>query len=118
MAATETKRNLRRTPVNYGVGVEEQRNEARVAVRFLARGRVQGVGFRFFVARQARRHEIAGWVRNREDGAVEGEAAAAPALMEIFLAALRRGPPHAAVREFEVTPLAGVPVATSFHIVG
>ena len=41
------------------------------ARRFLVRGRVQGVGFRWFVERQAHILGIAGWVRNNVDGAVE-----------------------------------------------
>ena len=41
------------------------------ARRFLVRGRVQGVGFRWFVEREAHMLQIAGWVRNNPDGAVE-----------------------------------------------
>ena len=39
--------------------------------RVVVRGRVQGVGFRAFVEDEARQRRIAGWVRNRRDGAVE-----------------------------------------------
>ena len=39
--------------------------------RFIVRGRVQGVGFRWFVEREARTLDIAGWVRNNVDGTVE-----------------------------------------------
>ena len=41
------------------------------ARRFLVRGRVQGVGFRWFVEREAHMLGIAGWVRNNHDGSVE-----------------------------------------------
>jgi len=41
------------------------------ARRFLVRGRVQGVGFRWFVEREAHILGIAGWVRNNHDGSVE-----------------------------------------------
>lgn len=41
------------------------------AFRFFISGRVQGVGFRAFVDRLARRQVLAGWVRNRRDGRVE-----------------------------------------------
>ena len=39
-------------------------------VRLVISGRVQGVGFRWFVREAARRHRLAGWVRNRSDGNV------------------------------------------------
>lgn len=42
-----------------------------VAKRLVISGRVQGVGFRFFVVQAARRLEIAGYVRNLRDGTVE-----------------------------------------------
>ena len=41
------------------------------ARRFVVRGRVQGVGFRWFVEREAHMLGIAGWVRNNHDGSVE-----------------------------------------------
>ena len=45
--------------------------KATQARRFLVRGRVQGVGFRWFVEREAHVLGIAGWVRNNADGSVE-----------------------------------------------
>ena len=89
----------------------------RTAVSFLVRGRVQGVGFRYFVQRRAREQGLDGWVRNREDGAVEGEAAGPPAALERFLAALRQGPSSARVTESTATPMAVVPAASGFRIV-
>ncbi|HET7146847.1 MAG TPA: acylphosphatase [Gaiellaceae bacterium] len=53
--------------------------------RVIVHGRVQGVGFRFAVARAARTRGVAGWVRNRRDGTVEahfeGEADAVESLV-------------------------------------
>lgn len=47
-------------------------------VRLVVSGTVQGVGFRSFAVRAARRHGVRGWVRNRSDGAVEIAAQGAP----------------------------------------
>jgi len=70
-------------------------------------GRVQGVGFRWWVQRQAAALALHGWVRNLRDGSVEVAAAGAPTAAEALHAALHRGPPHANVRA--VTPLAPLP---------
>lgn len=66
--------------------------------RFVAEGRVQGVGFRVAVLREARRRALDGWVRNRDDGAVEGVASGDAAQLASFHAWLERGPPLAEVR--------------------
>jgi acylphosphatase len=55
-------------------------------------GRVQGVGFRWFVMEEARRLGLRGWVANRADGAVECAAEGARPDLEMLLLALARGP--------------------------
>ena len=55
-------------------------------------GRVQGVGFRFFTEREAKKRNLSGWVRNNFDGSVELEAIGEEAQIEDFIAVLRRGP--------------------------
>ena len=60
-------------------------------------GKVQGVGFRWFVREQARRWGVRGWVRNLPDGSVEIAAAGADESLAGLLAAVRRGPEGAAV---------------------
>ena len=95
----------------------DSNQSGRTAVRFLVSGRVQGVGFRYFAQRRALEQGLAGWVRNREDGAVEGEAAGPPAAIEGLLAALRQGPSSARVADVSATPLAAVPPASGFRIV-
>ncbi len=65
--------------------------------RFLVTGRVQGVGFRYFVRREARRLGLNGWVRNLPDGEVEVLASGTAAALAVLEAALRRGPPMASV---------------------
>jgi hydrogenase maturation protein HypF len=73
----------------------------RVARAIEVRGMVQGVGFRPFVWRLANRHDLAGWVRNR-DGIVEIVAEGADLAIELFAAALtEEAPPLAVVESVE-----------------
>lgn len=71
--------------------------------RFVVRGRVQGVFFRQSTVEQARGLGLAGWVRNREDGLVEGLASGAPDALARLRAWLQRGPPAAQVEAVEWT---------------
>ena len=67
-------------------------------------GRVQGVGFRWFVRERARRFRITGWVRNRPDGTVEVAGAGDRESLDAFASAIKRGPDGArveTVRELE-----------------
>ena len=67
------------------------------AVRYIVSGRVQGVGFRWFVMREAARLDLAGYVRNLPDGTVEVVAQGAVAALVSLESALRHGPPAARV---------------------
>ena len=69
----------------------------RIARRYLVSGRVQGVGFRWFVREQARALGIAGAVRNRPDGSVLVHALGNADQLARLEEALRRGPPGAQV---------------------
>ena len=62
-------------------------------------GRVQGVGFRWFVVEKAHELELSGWVRNRQDGKVEIAAAGAADALQKLEAAVRAGPRGARVEE-------------------
>jgi acylphosphatase len=61
-------------------------------------GRVQGVGFRWFVVEKARELRLAGWVKNRADGNVELAAAGDLASLELLEAAVIAGPDGAEVK--------------------
>ncbi len=65
--------------------------------RYVVTGRVQGVGFRWFVEREAAQLEMKGWVRNREDGSVEVMATGTPEQQRSLRAKLRQGPRAARV---------------------
>jgi acylphosphatase len=85
--------------------------EEQITRRYLVRGRVQGVGFRFFVEREARLLGVAGWVRNNVDGAVEVLATGTQAQQAALLATLHQGPRAARVddvAESDAQPVAGL----------
>lgn len=86
------------------------------AVRVLVAGRVQGVGFRYFVALEARSLGLAGFVRNLRDGRVEAMASGAPDKVEALLAACCRGPPGSRVDSVEVGPAEDGGLAAPFEI--
>ncbi len=69
----------------------------RIARRYVIRGRVQGVGFRYFVQSIALRESVTGWVRNLDDGRVETAAAGESGAIERFERAIRQGPSSARV---------------------
>jgi acylphosphatase len=68
-----------------------------MVLHFLIRGRVQGVGFRWFVHREAQELDLRGWVRNTEDGEVEVVAAGSLQDLGELRTSLRRGPRGARV---------------------
>ncbi len=68
-----------------------------MVLHFLIQGRVQGVGFRWFVHREASELHLSGWVRNTEDGDVEVVAAGAPDDLAELRSSLRHGPRGARV---------------------
>ena len=89
-----------------------------VARRFLVRGRVQGVGFRWFVEREAFILQSAGWVRNNPDGTVEILAQGTRDQLAGLHSRLREGPRAARVDHVEVSEAQPVAGLTSFLIEG
>ena len=65
------------------------------------RGRVQGVGFRWFVRERARRLGLAGWVKNLPDGSVEVVATGDSGQLDLLRNELRRGPEGASVESLD-----------------
>jgi len=74
-----------------------------IARRYLVRGRVQGVGFRYFTQAAAVRAGLSGWVRNNPDGTVEIAAAGEVDALERLEQQVRHGPPGARVDQVTVS---------------
>lgn len=79
-------------------------------------GRVQGVGFRFFVQQAAQSLGLNGWVRNRWDETVELTAEGERAQLEKLLQQVQRGPASAFVRQVEVEWLPAEGNFKDFHV--
>lgn len=92
--------------------------EEQITRRYLVRGRVQGVGFRFFVEREARLLGLAGWVRNNMDGAVEVLATGTREQQAALLARLHQGPRAARVDDVNESDGQPVPNLNTFRIDG
>lgn len=88
-----------------------------IARRYFIRGRVQGVGFRYFVEINAHELGITGYTRNLDDGRVEVYAVGRPKQLAEFLGRLWRGPRWADVRGVEDQE-AAVESRAGFRIVG
>lgn len=76
----------------------------RTVVRVRIEGRVQGVGFRYWVIGQAAALALDGWVRNRRDGGVEAVFAGPADAVADMLRRCRQGPPLARVDDLAETP--------------
>lgn len=78
--------------------------ETEVDKRLSARitGRVQGVGFRNFTQRRARRLDLTGWVRNKPDGSVRLEAEGPQEALDELVEAVHQGPRMASVDDVAV----------------
>jgi acylphosphatase len=70
----------------------------------MIRGRVQGVGYRYWLEQQARVRGLEGWVRNRRDGKVEALFAGPPDVVSGMIVLCRRGPSSARVDAIEEEP--------------
>lgn len=75
---------------------------SQASVRVRIEGRVQGVGYRAFVERQAAALGIAGWVRNRRDGTVEASFHGSVAAVDAMIDHCRTGPRGSSVTKVDV----------------
>jgi acylphosphatase len=80
------------------------------------RGRVQGVGFRWWVQREGSRLGLDGWVRNRKDGSVEVRARGEGGPLDRLAERLAEGPPASSVAEVERVPGEAPGVGDGFGI--
>jgi len=71
--------------------------------RVIVRGRVQGVFFRDATRQEARRRDVAGWIRNRPDGSVEAAFEGEPDAVQALVDFCREGPSSADVDAVEAT---------------
>jgi acylphosphatase len=92
--------------------------KATQARRFVVRGRVQGVGFRWFVEREAHVLGVSGWVRNNADGSVEVLAQGTRNQLLGLRSRLRQGPRAARVDDVEESDVGPVAGLSSFRIEG
>jgi acylphosphatase len=88
---------------------------APIARRIVIGGRVQGVGFRYAFADEARVRGLGGWVRNRRDGRVEALISGPAPAVEAMIAWARVGPPAARVASVDVEE--AIATSAAFEIV-
>ncbi len=91
-------------------GIEDMRQH------WVVEGRVQGVGFRQWVARGARTMGVSGWIRNLADGAVELEAEGDAEPMASLERKVRQGPPHAKVARVRAVDVGTDALPTPFEV--
>src|SRR5437667_10910024 len=89
-----------------------------LAHRYVVRGRVQGVGFRWFVEREAHMLGISGWVRNNSDGSVEVLAIGTRDQLLGLRSRLREGPRAARVDDVHELEAKAMPGLNTFRIDG
>ena len=88
------------------------------ARRYIVHGRVQGVGFRYYVQSEAQQLGLGGWVRNNINGTVEVQAIGSREQLSRFHERLRKGPRAARVDNVEVFPDEPSQDAKTFRIEG
>jgi acylphosphatase len=95
--------------------VADGSGDGTVRLDAIVSGRVQGVGFRYFVLREARRLGLDGWTANEMDGSVRVVADGPRATLELLLDILSEGPPASIVERVAVN---WPPVASGSRLLG
>lgn len=78
-----------------------------VTRHLIVSGRVQGVGYRNYLAHKARQFSITGWVRNRGDGSVEAVIQGTAENVDALILRAHRGPPMASVSNVTISEASG-----------
>jgi acylphosphatase len=86
--------------------------------KYAVTGIVQGVGFRYFTQKSADGLHLTGWVRNTEDGSVEGEVQGDEGSCTIFFEKLHRGPAYAHVEKLILNECPVVEGERRFEVIG
>ena len=86
--------------------------------KYIIRGKVQGVGYRHFTLNVAEAFDVRGYVRNREDGAVEVLAGGTVTSLNSFREQLEIGPGSSRVDRIETEDIEGEDIPARFSIVG
>jgi len=89
-----------------------------VGRQYIVKGRVQRVGFRFFVENAAQREGIQGYVRNQHDGSVEIVAEGDAEALQRFEMAVRRGPAGARVDDVDTIEVEPSSRFAGFRVMG
>ena len=116
LSVSESRRYEQRRPKVLGFTIPTYERMARVARKFLIRGAVQGVGFRFFAQRAAAKHQVLGYVRNCADGTVEALAEGPAHNVDEFRNDLVTGPQWSRVEHVEEISLEPTGQYSSFRI--
>ena len=86
------------------------------SIKFIVKGRVQGVSYRAFVRKQALKLGLTGYAKNLQDGSVEVCATGKPEHINSLLEKCRKGPLLARVTQLEIIPEAHCPDSAQFLI--
>ncbi len=81
-----------------------------------AQGRVQGVGFRYFVQTLAKKEKVTGWVKNEYDGSVTMEIQGTPEQLDALESQIKKGNGFARVSQFDTENISVVSGESQFSI--